>query len=372
MAHNAVFADYYRVALYPTDSVCHKEFKDFYSSGELRKEGYFLSIDSLNDSKTIFDGEVRSYFRNSNISEKSHYANGRLHGEYTCYNEEGKPLIHAFYRSGELSGTYKTYNGDGSCKIIEYDAGQLVHDYYLLTDGHGNAQRFQIADDRPIWESPSIAERFVDYRDGTPWEVYSKNGVTIALTNSVVKDYGKWHRIDLVISNNSTSPIEFMPEQNIVAYSVDNQGTITGLKIWTCDAYMKKVKRSQSWAAIAAGFCEGLVSGGAGYSTSTTTGFSSNGVVTTYYTTTYNAASANQARLASQQRLSELNQAMQKEKEIKQIGYMKKNTIYPGESISGYVHVARIKGEKVVFIIDIEGAKYIYEWRFDKKAAYLN
>ena len=53
------------------------------------------------------------------------------------------------------------------------------------------------------------------------------------------------------------------------------------------------------------------------------------------------------------------------------MGYMKQNTIYPGESVSGYVHVARVKGERVVFVINIEGAEYIYQWKFDKKAAYL-
>lgn len=371
IAQNALFADYYRIALYPADSTRYKEFKDFYNSGELRKEGYFLTIDSLDDNKTIFDGEVQSYFRNSNISEKSHYMNGRLHGEYTRYNDEGKLTTHAFYQAGELSGTCKTFNDDGSCRIVEYNAGKPIHDYYLLSDNNGNTLKFRIADDMPVWESPAIAERFVDYRDGTPWEVYFKNGITIALTNSIVKDYGKWHRIDLIISNNSTTPIEFIPELNIAAYSADNQGMTTDLQIWTCDAYMKKVKRAQTWAAIAMGLSEGMASAGAGYSTSTTTGYSSNGISTTYYTTTYNATAAYQANLASQQRLANFSQTLQEEKDIKQMGYMKQNTIYPGESVSGYVHVARIKGERVVFVISIEGAEYLYEWRFDKKAAYL-
>lgn len=371
IAQNALFADYYRIALYPADSTCHKEFKDFYNSGELRREGCFRTIDSLDDSKTVFDGEIRSYFRNGNIAEKSHYANGRLHGEYTRYNDEEKQIRHAFYQAGELTGTYKAYNEDGSCRIIEYNAGKPIHDYYLLSDSNGNTLKFRIADDMPVWESPAIAERFVDYRDGTPWEVYFKNGLTIALTNSVVKDYGKWHRIDWIISNNSTTPIEFTPELNIASYSADNQGVTTDLQVWSCDAYMKKVKRAQTWAAIAMGFSEGMASAGAGYSTSTTTGYSSNCSTTTYYTTTYNATAAYQANLASQQRLANFSQALQEEKNIKQMGYLKKNTIYPGESVSGYVHVERIKGERVVFVINIEGAEYLYEWRFDKKAAYL-
>lgn len=89
------------------------------------------------------------------------------------------------------------------------------------------------------------------------------------------------------------------------------------------------------------------------------------------HTTTYNATAAYQANLASQQRLANFSQALQEEKNIKQMGYLKKNTIYPGESVSGYVHVERIKGERVVFVVNIEGAEYVYEWRFDKKATYL-
>ena len=54
-----------------------------------------------------------------------------------------------------------------------------------------------------------------------------------------------------------------------------------------------------------------------------------------------------------------------------ELGYLKKNTIYPGESVSGFVYVAWIKGERAVFIIRIEGAEYIYEWGFDKKNAFL-
>lgn len=337
ITRNTLFSDYYRLALYPADSTCHKEFKDFYNSGELRREGYFQTIDSLDDSKTVFEGEIRTYFKNGTLAENSHYANGKLHGEYTRYNEDGTLNIHTFYREGALSGTYKTYNEDGSCRIVEYDADKPIHDYYLLSDSNGNTLKFRIADNMPVWESPASTERFVDYRDGTPWEVYFKNGLTIALTCSIVKDYGKWHRIDLIISNNSTTPIEFAPELNIASYSIDNQGVTTDLQIWSCDAYMKKVKRGQTWAAIAMGFSEGMASAGTGYSTSTTTGYNSNGTFTTSYTTTYNATAAYRANLASQQRLANFNQALQEEKNTKQMGYLKKNTIYPGESISGYV-----------------------------------
>ena len=75
--------------------------------------------------------------------------------------------------------------------------------------------------------------------------------------------------------------------------------------------------------------------------------------------------------MASQQRLADFGQALQDEQQVKKLGYLKKNTIYPGESISGFVHIAWTKGERVVFVILIEGIEYIYEWGFDRKNVFL-
>ena len=50
---NPVFADYYRLALYPADAAGLKMFKDFYISGELRREGRFQTIDTLDDRRTV-------------------------------------------------------------------------------------------------------------------------------------------------------------------------------------------------------------------------------------------------------------------------------------------------------------------------------
>ena len=181
-------------------------FRDFYISGELRTEGHFQTIDTLDDRRTVFDGKIVSYFKNGRISEKSYYSGGLLEGEYLQYDENGMLKTRASYARGELSGTYETYGEDGSYLKMEYQAGKPIHDYYLLADGEGHSFKVRIADDMTIWESPDITERLVDYRDGVPWEVYFKNGLTIALTDAIVRDYGKWHRVNVVISNNSLTP----------------------------------------------------------------------------------------------------------------------------------------------------------------------
>lgn len=369
-AQNPAFADYLRIAFYPADSTADKEFRDFYMTGRLRREGCFLQIDTLDDNRTKFDKANKSYYPNGHIREKMNYSNGLLEGEYKQYDETGKLRLEAFYLSGNLSGLHKTYQEDGSCRIIEYDSGQPIHDWYLLADQQGNMLKFRIADNSLVWETPAIAERCTDYWNGKPWEVYYKNGLTLALTSSVVRDYGKWHRIDLRLSNNSTNPIEFAPEINIKAYSVDKFNQTADLTVWPYDAYMKKVKRAQNWSAALMEISEGMAMAGAGYSTSTTYGYSSDGSYSTYYTTTYSPTAAYQANMASQQRIANFSQALQDERNVKEMGYLKKNTIYPGETISGFVHIEWKRGSRVVFVINIEGAEYLYEWTFDRKSTH--
>jgi MORN repeat protein len=168
------FAEYYRIALYPADSAGSKMFRDFYISGELRTEGHFQTIDTLDDRRTVFDGKIVSYFKNGRISEKSYYSGGLLEGEYLQYDENGMLKTRASYARGELSGTYETYGEDGSYLKMEYQAGKPIHDYYLLADGEGHSFKVRIADDMTIWESPDITERLVDYRTVCPGKSISK------------------------------------------------------------------------------------------------------------------------------------------------------------------------------------------------------
>ena len=381
-APNKAFAGFYRVVYYPTNSLQSKQFRDYYISGELQSSGSFIKIDTLDDANTIFDGECINYFKNGKPEFVRNYQQGLLNGDFCVYKEYGLIKQTGKYSNGELSGLYTEFLDNGMYIQREYLNGQPVHDYYVVGDSDGNLTKFLIADNTPIWESPSIAERGLDYKDSTPWQFYNKNGVIIALTNTIVKDYGKWHRIDVVISNNNIVPIEFDPVVNISASSVDWDGNTSDLEVWSADKYIKKVNNSQTWTAVLMGVAEGMSTANAGYSTSTTNSYYSGNAyaygsggygygnysgTSTSHTRTYDAGAAYQARVLSQQRMADFSNAMAEEQEIKKLGYLKKNTIYPGETISGYVHIKRIKGETVQFIIKIETAEYIFDWNFGKR-----
>ncbi|MDR2848242.1 MAG: membrane-binding protein, partial [Bacteroidales bacterium] len=83
-------------------------------------------------------------------------------------------------------------------------------------------------------------------------------------------------------------------------------------------------------------------------------------------TTTYDAAAAYQARVLSNNRIAEFNNNQLEVRNAKQKGYLKKNTIYPGETISGYVHIQRVRGVSVYITVNINEANYLYGWIYGK------
>lgn len=374
---NALFADFYRVVFYPADSTRTKLFRDFYITGELQASGSVLKLDPMDDSNTIFDGECINYTKNQVATFVRSYRDGVLDGKFSEYDETGRLIKEGFYARGILIGKFVEYLNDNRRVQVEYVNGKPVGNKYAVIDSDGNSVDYDFTTHKPIWESPSLSEKRYEYRDGVVWQYYSKNSLFIALANTTVRDYGKWHRLDVVISNNSLEPIDFTPEVAISAFSVDKNEKITNLSVWSAEAYLKKVKRSNNWSVALMALAEGISTANAGYSSSITntyhsgTTYGSNDYAygsysgtSTSTTRTYNVGVAQIARMASQQRVENYGNALSEEKRVKELGYLKHTVIYPGETISGYVHIQRVRGERVTFIVSIEGARYGFEWNY--------
>jgi antitoxin component YwqK of YwqJK toxin-antitoxin module len=207
---NRALAVFYREANYS-----EKKFKDYFITGELQATGGFISIDKVDDSNSVFDGEVVSYFKNGFMVKKSNFVNGKLSGLVTEFLENGNYLQSNF---------------------IDGNPG---YNYYIYGNRDGRSSKMKYSDNTPLWESPSLSELKREKRNGVNWLYYIKNSLKVALANTTVEERSKWYKIDLLITNNSMVNINFDPAL-ITVYSIDKKGKSQNLDVWTMEQYLKK------------------------------------------------------------------------------------------------------------------------------------
>ena len=387
------FATYYRIYALSTDNNLKKKFRDYYITGELQSEGEYISIDKFDDSKSVFDGEFVVYYKSGEIELKGNRINGKKEGEYTKYKEDGLILLHANFKDDKLHGIYTEFSEDGNlCIQIEYANGIPLYNYFTISNKDGYCSKVSLSSMQPIYESPSLNEKQTEYKNGEAWPYYNKNGIMIGMTNNEVRDYGKYFHIPIIIVNNSMFPIEFEPN-NINAKLIDKKGNERTLKVYSAEEYMKKVRRRQDWAMKLTAIGERMSAESAGYSTSTTnssysgssysagnaSAYGSGGYAfgnysgsSSYFgsssstTTTYDAAAAYQAQVIASERIASYSNSLLLDRAIKEEGYLKHTTIYPGETISGYINIECKKGNSMIIDINIGGAIYSFPWNISK------
>ena len=395
---NPVFADFYRIIDLSDTLNAQKKYRDYYISGELQSEGGYISINPYDDSKSIFDGDCTNYYKSGQIKMSGKRIQGKLTGEYTTYYENGLIHQHAYFNNGELHGLYSEFSEDGNtCTQIEYSNGKSIDDTYTISDSENHITVFSSIDNKPIWISPSIEELKNEYQDGVNWLYYNKNGVVIVATNTILRDYGKYYQIKLVISNNTIMPIEFNPDSITSTLTHKKKGDIP-LIVYSSEDYMKKVKRQQNFSIAMNALAEGMAAVNAGYSTSSTTttstnngyantsgnayAWGSNGTYasanfsgdtsysgsssTTSTTTSYNGAAAYQAQVIASNRIASYENELLNERAIKNEGYLKRTTLYPGDVISGYINIGYKKGSKMEIVVNLYDAEYKFSWNTGK------
>lgn len=340
------------------------------------------------------DGEWTNYFKSGKIEQKGKRVNGKQEGEYIRYFENGSIAVRANFHNDNLSGLYTEFNENGLCFQQEFWAdGTPKYDYCVVTNDNGLYSKIRLSDNTPIYSSPSLSQKKVEYKDGEAWPYYINDGIMIGMTNTETNDYGKYYRIYIVLTNNSFYPIEFDPSESI-AILTDKKGKTQNLEIQTAQQYDKRIRRTQMWEEALVGFANGLAASQAGYSTSTTTSnysghsyssgrasaYGSGGYAygsysgsSSYYgsststTRTYDAAAAYQAQLAASQQMAAFSESNFQVRQNRNEGYLKRTTINPGESISGYFNIKRKKGETLDVILNIAGAEYHFPWNVNHK-----
>lgn len=357
------FADYYRLAFYPADKNQPNKMRDYYITGELRGEGEFITIDKNDDSKSVFNGEVVGYHKNGKMAYTYNYKNGVPNGKFTTYGEDGFVITDVNMVDGKYDGIYTIFNEDGSYMQSEYENGNMKYDYYIYVTMDGNASKLSVKTDEIMWDQLSVEDRKSEYRDGVNWQYYNQNGLHFALSSTEVKDFGKWHKVEMIIANNTVSPIEFNPE-DIDSYMINKANVEETLKVWTREEFTKKVDRTRLWTAIGIGVAEGVA---IGLSTipsksKSTTVIDAPGHAKTKFTTTttssYDSYAVYQASALALTSLMVFENTKWRDRSIKDEGYLRRTTIQPGETISGYVYVERKPGMEVFYKVPLCGVTY--------------
>lgn len=206
-----------------------------------------------------------------------------------------------------------------------------------------------------------------EYNDGRLWAYKQIGNIVVGMTNYEESDkYGKYYQIAIFIKNLGDSTITFYPDK-IIASLYSKNGDIIGLKVYTYDKYMKKVKNAQAWSMALTGFSTGLNAGMAGYQTTYRTSFSPNGMPYTQIHSTYNHAAASAANMAARTQIMTLRNMMSDEKKTIAQGYLKTNTIHPDEGIVGYMNIKRKKGKTMTVNIPVCNDVFSFDWDVSKK-----
>lgn len=205
------------------------------------------------------------------------------------------------------------------------------------------------------YEDPDL---FTEWIDGKYW-VYKNDsssvvGMAIYFDSD---DYGDYYQINLFVMNLSDHSIIFDP-YDISARLASGSDT-NSRNAYTLGEYMNKINKKQRRDNILYGISSGLNAAAAGYSTTYSNG---------YAYTTYNPSVYALAGMVASSQLRSMNRDIEYDKKIKQVGYIKKNTIYPGEGLNGYMNIERKKSDIGVLCIEIPvgGETYMFQWYIGK------
>ncbi len=102
-----------------------KKIAEFYRAKTVLKEGLYLQIDyylsgmkqmeaySKDVKEPVYEGIVKWYYENGNISQVANYSNGVLNGNREIFYENGKLQNKRIYSKGKLNGAWEAYYKDG-------------------------------------------------------------------------------------------------------------------------------------------------------------------------------------------------------------------------------------------------------------------
>lgn len=205
------------------------------------------------------------------------------------------------------------------------------------------------------------AQAKATYEDGLP-TIVSKGEFSTVQVMPAQHEYQKGQRIGVWVNVSNLGPESFAVDSTDVA-AADGFGA---LRVWTYDERMKQIRREAAWAAVAAGMAAGANSANAAMQQNTATTYGNVGN-TSFNSTTYYTDYSAQMRADAENRRNMENLAarIKSDKEAAQL-ILKKNTVQPGASVTGYLLINAPKGEPGLLDLsisvgpDVHGIHYRY------------
>lgn len=220
-----------------------------------------------------------------------------------------------------------------------------LSDYYRIVDG-SRYETFQI--NGAAMSAGKVVS--IDKDD----DRNSRFEVTIGLLPTAIRDYGKQHVLNLTIANNTQSPIEFDPASDITAESLKTRtAESTELKVYTSEEILKKYDKRSAIGSAFVNLSGGLAIIDAGFP-------DKSGKDLGQYDPFGQFLQWEIEHSDSRDYENNISEA----RDVYSAGYLKKATIQPGEVISGFVYVERIKGNEITAKINLAGEVYTFTWNY--------
>ena len=167
----------------------------------------------------------------------------------------------------------------------------------------------------------------------------NQNGVEVGLTAYLVKEYGKYMKLDVSIINATKQRFDFIP--NEIYYQANGIKNKEKYYIIPFEEYSKKVIRKQKSQAFWTAFAQGMDNASAGnvYSQSDSYIYDSYGYRGYVYTntTSYSPALQQMRQRQNAEDMARLQDNQQRDMNFINEGYLKNHTIFPNSQLEGYL-----------------------------------
>lgn len=201
-----------------------------------------------------------------------------------------------------------------------------------------------------------------EFREDNEFGIMARDSVIVGVScNPMKDDYGSYYQLNILIQNLTDSAFVFDPAE-VKADLVTKSEGYEEMKVYTAQTLQKKIRRAQLWTSIAVGLNAGLSAASAGYS---------NSYVSTpyggYTVQTYNAGNAAMSNMLAINQMILMGKQMENDRKVRDKGYLKKNTVRPGEGIYGYMLIKKQRGKQMNVVIPVEDKNFVFSWSLAKK-----